>query len=80
MDRMLKLRIWSQNRVEGFPGSATRSRERDNKLECGKCKSQSVGKSVIQASRSFQGSPTKELGAVGNQSRQMSVNDNLQWW
>lgn len=43
-------------------------------------KSPSVGKSVIQASRSFQRSLTRELGAVGNQSRQVSVNDILQWW
>lgn len=38
-------------------------------MECGKSKSQFVGKSFIQASRCFQGRLTSELGSVGDQSR-----------
>ena len=80
MDRILKLRMWTQNGVEGWPDSATRITEGDDKLECGKSKSQFVGKSVIKASRNFQGSSTRELGSVGDQSRQVFVDGILLWW
>lgn len=57
MDRMLKLRMWSQNGVENWLGLAIRLTEKDDKLRFDKFKSQSVGKFVIQANRKLNKGP-----------------------
>lgn len=48
MDRMLKLKVQTQNGAESWPDSAIRLTE-EMTNEYGKCKSQIAGKPVIQA-------------------------------